>query len=320
MFLVLALHANYYALGWPSYNDLQVNPVQTSTRILLESISIICVNVFIAISGWFSIKVSVKGFSKFIFQCLFFIAGSYIILASCGRVPFDLAGIKHCFFLAPGTVWFVKAYIGLYILAPVLNTFIEKASKSQIEKTLLGFYLFQSIYSFGGAAGYIQYGLSAFTFIGIYLLARYARIYLLNKVSFSQCIMGIFVPMLINAAMFCLSIMMDIEGIRDMCTSFANPLIIISAIACVLLFSMLKVPYNRIINTIAASSFAVYLFHQEPYYIDSVFRDTVRYLYTNFSGLPCLFIILGLLTAVFLISIVLDQPRKWLWRQLSSVI
>lgn len=319
MFLVLSLHANFYSLGWPSTSDFLYRPFETSIQILLECVSLICVNLFIAISGWFSIKPSIKGFSKFIFQCLFFIVGSYIILVYFDIVPLDSMGLKHCVFLTPGSVWFVKAYIGLYVLAPVLNKFIETSSQRQIEKVLISFFLFQTVYSFGGAAKFIEYGLSTFTFIGIYLLSRYARLYLSQNLTIKRCILLVFIPIFLNVIVFIVSIFTEFEGARDMVTAFANPFIIISAVAAVVLFSKLKVPYIPLVNSIAASAFAVYLFHQEPFYIDKLFQSTCESIYGKYDGILYLGIITIFLTGVFLFSIILDQPRKFLWNIVSKM-
>ena len=46
-----------------------------------------------------------------------------------GYTNFNVSVIKDCFFLNSETSWFIKAYIGLYIISPALNACIEKLSK-----------------------------------------------------------------------------------------------------------------------------------------------------------------------------------------------
>jgi surface polysaccharide O-acyltransferase-like enzyme len=72
MFLVLVVHADYFSLGAPSLQDCVSNPVQSIFRIGVESISIICVNVFVLISGWFGIRFKWKSICNFLFQVFFF--------------------------------------------------------------------------------------------------------------------------------------------------------------------------------------------------------------------------------------------------------
>ena len=75
--------------------------------------------------------------------------------------------------------WFIKAYILLYILAPVLNAFIEKVSQKDFRNALIAFFTFEFIYGwiFSGSTQHIQRGYSTISFIGLYLLSRYVRLY-----------------------------------------------------------------------------------------------------------------------------------------------
>ncbi len=177
MFLVLVVHADYWSLGEPTFQEVRENFLPSMTRIMIEAISIVCVNVFIFISGWFTIKPTLKGFGNFIFQCGYFLIGIYLVMLAAGQASLSLKGIAQCFCLT-SSGWFIKAYIGLYILSPILNLFVEKSSKRQLGITLASFYIFQTIYGFTGAARFIEYGYSTFSFIGIYLLAQYVRRYI----------------------------------------------------------------------------------------------------------------------------------------------
>ena len=99
-------------------------------------------------------------------------------MLATGQAAFNIKGIRECLLITPGH-WFIKAYIGLYILSPILNLFVEKSSKRQFGITLASFYIFQTVYGFTGAAQFIEYGYSTFSFIGIYLLAQYIKHYVI---------------------------------------------------------------------------------------------------------------------------------------------
>ncbi len=177
MFLVLVVHADFWSLGAPTFQEVRENFLPSMTRITIEAIAIVCVNVFVFISGWFTIKPTLKGFCNFIFQCGYFLIGIYVIMLATGQATFNLSGIARCFCITP-FYWFIKAYIGLYILSPILNLFVEKSSKRQFGLTLASFYIFQTIYGFSGAADFIVHGYSTFSFIGLYLLAQYTKQYI----------------------------------------------------------------------------------------------------------------------------------------------
>ena len=176
MFMILVVHADFWLLGLATLAEFHAAPAGTWTRILIESASIGCVNIFILISGWFSIRVSVRGFCSFLFQCAFFLLGFYLLMIIAGQEQPGLRQLAPylCFTKAN---WFIKAYIGLYILAPMLNLFAEKATKRQLALTLLAFYSFQTLYGWTNSAVFVEQGYSTFSFIGLYLLARYLKLH-----------------------------------------------------------------------------------------------------------------------------------------------
>ena len=126
MFLVLVVHADFSSLGEPSLRDFQSDIVGSTLRVFIESLSIVCVNVFILISGWFGIRQSLKSFCNFLFQCFFFLGGTYTCLVVLNRTPLNLSGLLTCFGL---NNWFIMSYLGLFILAPIINPFLDTCGK-----------------------------------------------------------------------------------------------------------------------------------------------------------------------------------------------
>lgn len=175
MFLVLVVHADFLSLGRPTRVEIQSVPLASYTRFFIGSLSIVCVNVFILISGWFGIRPSVKSFSNFIFQCLFFSIGLYVVFILTGKNQFSLKGLAGCLFFKG--YWFIYAYIGLYILAPILNAFVNTIKEGQIKLFLMVFFLFQTMYGWSSFASFFVGGYSTISFIGLYVLGRYLRLY-----------------------------------------------------------------------------------------------------------------------------------------------
>lgn len=56
MFMVLVLHADFQALGEPTRADIISSPLTSSLKVFFEMASIVAVNVFVLISGWFGIR------------------------------------------------------------------------------------------------------------------------------------------------------------------------------------------------------------------------------------------------------------------------
>lgn len=176
MFLVLTVHANFWSLGAPSFNDFIIYPLSSWTKTCVQSISIVCVNLFILISGWFGIRSSLKGFLNYIFQCLYFSIGIYIILILNGNLSISVKGIAEALYLLHAN-WFILAYALLYLISPILNSFVENSSKSTFRIVIISFFLFQTIFGWPGSASWFEYGYSSTSLIGLYLLARYCKKY-----------------------------------------------------------------------------------------------------------------------------------------------
>ena len=84
MILVLMVHASFKALDAPTLSDLHINPTSTFFRLFSESISIVCVNVFVLISGWYGIKAKGSRLLAFLFQVYFLNIMIYGILQIMG--------------------------------------------------------------------------------------------------------------------------------------------------------------------------------------------------------------------------------------------
>ena len=178
MFMVLIVHADFYTLGGPSFTDFIDNPINSWARTLFQASSRGCVNIFVMISGWFGIRATLKGALSFLFQCFYFYFGILIVSFLLGYESINLHNFATCLCLNDTTGWFIKSYLALYILSPVLNKFLENSSKQQILFVLIAFYCLQTIYTFTKATPYIASGYSPFSFIGLYILARFIKSYL----------------------------------------------------------------------------------------------------------------------------------------------
>ena len=176
MFMILMLHANFVALGFPSRDELLLSPPNVITRYSIEALSISSVNAFVFISGWFGIHPSVKSVFKFIYQILFFLGFLYLFFLIIGKTKLSFSSIIDIFQLSSKD-WFVKSYFVLMILAPLLNLFTRYLDHGTQIIVLLSFFLFEIIYGWmGGGARFFLSGFGPLHMIGIYILAQYIKI------------------------------------------------------------------------------------------------------------------------------------------------
>lgn len=316
MFLVLLVHADFFSLGAPEVTDCMNDTFNTALKVYFEAVSIACVDIFVCLSGWFGIKASFRGFSNFVFQCLFWLIGLYIATLLLGLSKISVDGIKGCFALTKLN-WFIKAYALLYILSPVLNVFAETANKKLFKQVLISFFIFELIYGwiFSGSTEHIQAGYSTISFVGLYLLVRFINIHKPTISMFPKSYYAYYIvisPILITIAY----VTPPILGIKTidlgmLWINYLSPYCISYALAMILYFSKLNIQ-NKCINWIAASSFAVFLLHTNPNIVWH-YKDFFLSLYNRLDGMPYWFITFGILLLVFIVALLIDQLRIIIW-------
>lgn len=325
MFLVLVVHANFFSLGSPNLEAFESKTFFSFAQLLFQAISIGCVNTFVLISGWFGIKPSLKGFLKFIFQCLFFLIGIYLFLTLCGLTDLSLRGILKgiagCLLLLKWN-WFIKAYICLYIVAPIINAYVETADKRNFVNFLISFFIFQTIYSwFSEAAVFFESGYSTMSFIGLYSLSRYFRLYplkIMEKWKYAYLLIYIIIVVILTLAAYW-AIMNNYNFILNKIYNYVNPLVILSSLALVLFFSKIDIK-SSFINWVGASCFAVFLLHTNPNVCLQYFIPSVKYIVQTNTEYGAILYLLMFLLFIFVVAILLDQIRIFLWNKITVFI
>ena len=225
--------------------------------------------------------------------------------------------------------WFVKAYIVLMILAPVLNTYVKNETEKTQRYVLFGFFLFSSTYGWlGGARRFFVDGYGPLSFIGLYLLACYVKNsiasstipkYLKSSLTFDRKYdLLIFMScVFINTFLGIVGLFYDKVSVYGIVYAYTNPLTIIGSLYLLLFFSKLEIKPFKWIYTLASGSFAVYLLHSQ---IDvrPLFNQIVGYLYATFEGLSSVFAIFTFLVLVYIVSVFIDLPRLWIWNKVSK--
>lgn len=315
MFLVLCLHANLLVFGPVEAAELP----NALSRLFFIQLTIIAVNVFILISGWFSIKPSAKGFLNLLFQVAFYFLGTIAIMVGLGKAQLSLDLIKSMLIMGSG-YWFVTSYIVLYILSPLLNTFIEHSNKRQLSIFLIIFYVVQTYYGWLlRDYEHFAYGYSALSFIGLYMLARFIRLYSSHikifKFSASTDFLIVLMIALCSTLISALQKKIGFDGMSQI--QYNNPLVIIQATYLLLAFSKMKLN-SKFANLLGASSFAIYLIHSHPL-IFPHFRDLIRSFDNGIADWLLVLKIIGVLIIIAIVCILIDQFRILLWKSILKI-
>ena len=319
MLMVLTLHANFLGIGVPTSDT--VLTADGVIRSLLQSMCVSAVNTFVMISGWFGIRSNVKGFSNFLWQVAYFVGLSYLFFFIVYGYPITFKNLLNCFGLYDGGGWFVSSYIGLYILAPVLNSFLQTSDRRTISLFLLAFFAFEFLWGNTLSVGFIIGGYSTFSFIGVYLLAGLLRKSLV-KIDSKSALLLFFICSLVNGILYIAATRLGLVAVTPILFNYINPLVIASA--AFLLLGFINMPdinserISKIILWLGASCFAAYLFHVCTKYSATAYFEVVRELYSNNEGLLN-FVRIGMfILAVFFCAVILDLPRKLIWKHWLS--
>ena len=322
IFMILIFHSNFLTLGEPTHSLLDSNPLLASAQLMFNSFTVICVDIFVLISGWFGIRPKLKGFLKFIFLCLFFSVSIYIVALLTGDATLNVHGVKGCLYMLPLNNWFIRAYLCLYIISPLINAFIDSSNERMLRNFLICFFLFQTLYVWlTGAALFFRLGYSTMSFIGLYSLSRYVRLYPSKLVMYKKevyLIGYILISLFLMVCSFSI-ILFDRSTLLFKVFGYTNPLVIISSLSLLLYFSKLKIN-SRLINWLAASSFAAYLLHANPNIFSKYFASHIRLISSLFNGIDFSIVLLLYLVGVFISAVLIDQIRIFCWNKVCKLI
>ena len=199
MVMVVALHFFSHSDSLLSLNA-DINGVRI-VGTLLESFSLVAVNVYILISGYFGVKGSFKPKKAvgLLFQ-IWFYAFVLLVAAMLLGLPTQLQElgvyglVQYVFPIQSETYWFATSYFMLYLLSPVLSSAAQNMSKRQLQITITGLLiLFCGIKSICPIVFPIdRYGYDLPWFICVYMVAAYMGLYGLETFKKYSLLLSIF--------------------------------------------------------------------------------------------------------------------------------
>lgn len=229
-----------------------------------------------------------------------------------GQVNKDWPSLKEIFVLGN---WFIPAYLMLFLLAPAFNDFVENTGRKRLRTILIVFFAVQTLCGWLGKANFFASGYSVISFTGIYLLARYIRKYNIGDNYSPSKLAAIFAGcVFINAGLGFINVY---SGIYFLSMSpYLNPFTIVATVSLALLFTKFSFQ-SSVVNFLAQSAFSVYLLHINFNLID-LFMQINQDIFHNYNGIEVIVLIFFTCCCWFLAAVILDQPRKWIWRNIQN--
>lgn len=332
---VVILHYNHADIGG-GFQLVKHDSINYYLMYVLESASIVAVNLFVLISGYFMVNNQRRDIFKpltLLLQVVVFKETLYLVrLVVEGGHP-ELQ--KLLMNLVPKN-YFVILYVALYLISPYLNLLLHSLDEKGQKRLLVILLLLFSVeptcvdllneflgseqmgLSMIGLYG-SEWGYSIINFALLYLIGAYLKLHEvpLDRVPLWKLLGGYLLFMGIDTVWSLANEHMVRYEARS-AYSYCNPLVICGAVLLFALFRKIRIKNNVVINLFAKASFTVYLVHSAllPFCKISEF--------VNRSPLIYLAHVLLTIISIYLISwvmfVVYDFASKYFFAFLQSKI
>ena len=295
----------------------------------VRALAMIAVNLYVLISGYYMIQSKIK-IKKVIYIWALTLFYSIIMLIASiflGRRQQIVTIIKALLPFSAGIYWFVTAYMALYILIPFLNKLLLNLSKKQYQLILIILFgIIVVVKSIFPDNNYIEpsvNGNSVSWLIYVYMLGGYIRLQWNRKINKKLCLI---IPLCIAILIAIVrAILGKYFGINmNQLLQSVNVLNFISMLCFFLYFKEVKIrneKINNIIGKMVASTFAIYLIHNNPNFRPLLWKKVMGAF--EFANSPLLvFHFFISIIGIFLISVMIDLLRRKifnLWKKMKII-
>lgn len=327
MIMILVLHFNGHG---KVLNNVETGSIEFYIAYFLEYACIIAVNVYVMITGYYMVKSRIK-ISKLIrleLEIIFYSVGINIVLILCNKCNINMSMIIKSFFpIITKQYWFMSAYMGLYLLIPFINKFINSINKKDYKILLIILTIFLSfiktIYSknnvFESNGGY-----GLFWFIYLYMLAGYIRIHYKSEISNYKLFVIYFSMIVLQLLIRCINLKINISVINlyvECSLQYNSLFILIESLAIFLLFKNISIKnkvINKIIEKIAPFTLGVYLIHEQPILRSVLWSNIIKPVSYINSGFSIIFILIIDVILIFTACCIIESLRSALFKQLEK--
>lgn len=274
------------------------------------------VDCFILISAYFMVnsKFKLKKLLKIVFQVLFYMIVTMMIFQTFNF--FNVKDVEDINVFED--YWFIKAYVGLYVVSPFLNDLIRKLTKERYLKLIIVLTLLQgflpTFFEDSLFTNYITW------FIYVYFIGGYIRLHLKDRFDNRKILMFLFcigyliilIPSIIyivtgKSASYLLEITQNLASTYSLAILFC-------AVVLFLLFRNINIGSNKLINIVSGSTFGVYLIHDNSFISSVLWGGIIKasdFYYSSMSvfivdavvSVGCIFIVCSIIDLIRMYTI-----------------
>lgn len=293
----------------------------------LEIFAYPAVNCFVLISGFVGYRgdnytLRLRNIISMFFTVVFYSAGICILLQLIDPNLVTFGDIKDSFFpILKEQYWFYSSYLGVFLLSPIINFFVCKASAKQLYLSSLVVFFF-SLVTLETNAFNLNSGYSVIWFLFLYLIGASMKKHdIPSRFSGKFCILTLSIAFLCTwfpKILFPLTKSSFLSGHADYFISYTSPTVLLMAIAWLCLFSKLKFHkfLQKFISFFSSSAFSVYLIHDNRY-IRKHFISSSFCFVNEYHPVILILIVISSAVAILISCTLIDQLRIFLFRILK---
>lgn len=319
IFLVVILHI----LGHGGVIASTASHWHYSAAFLLEILAYPAVNCFVLISGFVGYRgedytPKLRNIISIFFTVIFYSVGICVLLQFVNPNFVTLDDIKNSFLpILKEQYWFYSSYFGVFLLSPIINFFVYKASVKQLYLSSLTVFFF-SLITLESKAFFLNNGYSVIWFAFVYLLGAVIRKNdIVSKVSKGTCALTLLIAFFctwIPKVVFPLTENAFLHEHESYFISYTSPTILLMAIAWICLFSKFTFQniLQKFISFFSSSAFSVYLIHDNKH-IRNYLMSKSFYFVNQYPPFALILIIIGSGTAILISCTLIDKVRIFLF-------
>ncbi len=220
--------------------------------------------------------------------------------------------------------WYVSAYLGMYILVPVLNVALANVKKMTLELVFIGMLVVHSGFSLKFDPFHLGEGCSVMWLSLLYLLGGYIRKYdLVSKVKkYKGWLLYISMTVLTFMSKYDIETFTSLperdENFGNILISFVSPTVFLAAVGLFIATAQMKFPkpVKKIISVFSPAAFGVYLIHVcKPIWVDVFEGFSAKYV--NYSPFIMILMVLAAAIVIYLACSIIELIRIRLFKLLG---
>ena len=311
MCMVVVLHLDGASVGLPQAVGPWAATGRDWWRLAVEAAAIVGVNCFTMISGYFGIRLTWRSVGRFLGVCAFYSVGITTVMmlhkALAGGEPWAWARWGEAWMVLSHTdLWYVPAYFGLCLLAPLLNAGLDALSRRQMTWTLVAFVAFNCYCGWWHGGRFNPTGYTVVQLVMMYLIGGYMHRYVDFRRDAAR--------LRLWAAAVYVWMVMAVTFMGLFCRStftfaYNSPLVVAESVALFIVFGTWRF-HSPMVNRLAAGAFAVYLIHKHPIIWIEYLRPLMNRLWhtTTLAEYAALCVLIT--AAIYLLCTAIDYVRR----------